>query len=297
MKIDVTIGNPPYNNGTDLDFIVDWFNMALKYTVVIVPAKWQTADLYQIVHSNYENYRTLRDKCVKHIREVMFFPDCKDVFDIMQADGITYFLMDKDTHNKVYVESRCESNKYWECSREHRSITNRESLLNIGNEIVDYLGNYPKMVPSILNKTGRYKVITNIKTPGGGIYAINKNNPKAYYLGYSTIIDTNTEYKIGDDQIVSFASNSLSECESFVSWVNTRFTRFFIAINISKLTGIISNDNFRFVPAPPLDINGNGYESNEFEGWNHKYSDDELFEYYNIPIKYREVICGIVKER
>ena len=43
MKFDVVIGNPPYNKGMDLDFVDLGYKISNKYTVMITPAKWQTA--------------------------------------------------------------------------------------------------------------------------------------------------------------------------------------------------------------------------------------------------------------
>lgn len=83
----------------------------------------------------------------------------------------------------------------------------------------------------------------------------------------------------------SFSSDNKFECESFVSWLNTKFTRFFVAINISKLTVIICDNCFRFVPAPP---------SGKFD---HIYTDEELYKAFNLPQKYIDVIETVIKER
>ena len=76
------------------------------------------------------------------------------------------------------------------------------------------------------------------------------------------------------------------ECEYFVSWLNTKFTRFFVAINISKLTGIICDDCFRFVPDPgPFD---------------HIFTDDELYRKFGLrPAHedYIKVIESVIRER
>lgn len=47
-----------------------------------------------------------------------------------------------------------------------------------------------------------------------------------------------------------FTSDSIDECKSFYTWINSKFTRFFILINISSVT-ILNDNTFRFVPAPP----------------------------------------------
>ena len=62
-------------------------------------------------------------------------------------------------------------------------------------------------------------------------------------------------------------------------------TRFFVAINISKLNNILTDDCFRFVPAPP---------SGKFD---HIYTDEELYKAFNLPQKYIDVIEAVIKER
>lgn len=81
-----------------------------------------------------------------------------------------------------------------------------------------------------------------------------------------------------------FTSDSIDECEFFVSWLDTKFTRFFALINISSVT-IMNANSFRFVPAPP---------SGKFD---HIYTDKELYDAFNLPQKYRDVIEAVIKER
>lgn len=63
-----------------------------------------------------------------------------------------------------------------------------------------------------------------------------------------------------------FETDSLLECQSFMAWINTKFTRFFLMPNIRRLTGIFTDACFRFVPAPP---------SGKFD---HIYTDEELLQ-------------------
>ena len=76
--------------------------------------------------------------------------------------------------------------------------------------------------------------------------------------------------------------NCGNECH--VQSINSKFTRFFILINISSLT-ILNDNTFRFVPAPP---------TGKFD---HIYTDEELYKKFNLPQKYIDVIEAIIKER
>lgn len=285
MKFSVVIGNPPYNNGMDIDFVDLAYNISSLYVVMITPAKWQTADGNQRISSKL-TYGQFRQAYSKYIKHICYFPTCKDVFDILQVDGITYYLMDKQEHEKCTVENKCKYIKYFN-STSVRSILNRESLFNIGNEIIEYLGNYKVFTFNNSYRLKKFQVWTNIQVPGGGL-STQIGPRQTYFVGESHLEEhdyTNINTKHSDASICSFTSDNELECKSFLSWLNCKFTRFFVAINPSKLTGIICDDSFRFVPAPPSDK------------FDHVYTDEELYRAFNLPKEYIEVIEAIVKER
>ena len=296
MKFDVVVGNPPYNKGMDLDFVNLGFNLCQKYCVMITPAKWQTAaDDYTGCASKTIDYKGFREQLVPHMSKVVFYPDCKDIFDIGQRDGITYYLLNKNkTFNKCEVVNKSILQRHFN-GKEIREIRGRQSLLNKGNEIYNYVAsnsNFSQFKFNVGN--GKYQVWTNTQCPvGGGVgggagkggYAF-ASDGTAQYISISRVIDISKGEKSpsGASQC-TFSSANRAECESFVSWLNTKFTRFFVAINVSKLTGILTDDYFRFVPAPP---------SGKFD---HIYTDEELYKAFNLPQKYIDVIEAVVKER
>lgn len=290
MKFNVVIGNPPYNRGGDIDFVKLGFDISSQYCVMITPAKWQTAEADQKIASKM-SYGEFRKQLVPHMSHVCFYPDCGNVFRISQVDGISYFLMDKEIHETASIENRCKNQDYYN-NKVQRSIVHRESLCNIGNEVVEALGNYSRYKVDSNPKDRRYQVWTNNQLTIGG-----QGGQENYLLSVtgshnaisiSRILDSQDAVDMGTRtgaSTCSFSSDSRQECEYFVSWLNTKFTRFFVAINISKLTGIICNDCFSFVPAPP---------SGKFD---HIYTDDELYKAFNLPQKYIDVIEAIIKER
>ena len=288
MKFDVVIGNPPYNKGMDLDFVNLGFELSNKYCCMITPAKWQTAEANQRVSSKM-TYGEFRKKLVPHMSYVCFYPECKDVFDILQIDGISYFLLDKNLHDQCEVINKCSTQKYFN-SKEHRTIQSQESLHNIGNEIVCSLGTYPSF--KFGNSTKRWQVWTNSQVSNvhnsNVTCLLSTSTGNANFIGKTLILDSQDAVEMAfrtGASTCSFSSDNKFECESFVSWLNTKFTRFFVAINISKLTGIICDNCFRFVPAPP---------TGKFD---HIYTDQELYDAFNLPQKYRDVIEAVIKER
>ena len=235
-----------------------------------------------------------------HMSKVVFFPDSADIFNIMQIDGITYYILDK---NNKYTESKVVNKSKIQNiidSTEIRGISNRESLWNIGNEIYKHILNISNAFKFDI-KSGRYEVWTNSQfhlgggrvMSGGGLSDGGGNGGVLFTLQgncnavpISRILDTSKgEKSPSGASKCTFSSDDKAECESFVSWLNTKFTRFFVAINISKLTGILTDDYFRFVPAPP---------SGKFD---HIYTDEELYKAFNLPQKYIDVIEAVIKER
>ena len=160
----------------------------------------------------------------------------------------------------------------------------------MGNSINNYLESKKKFKFEYGNKKGRYEVwvATQISAGGGSKSdrAMLTIDGGLTCIGATYIIDKdkNEESPSGTSGCV-FRSDNKEECKSFVSWLNTKFTRFFVAINISKLTGILTDDYFRFVPAPP---------SGKFD---HIYTDEEPYKAFNLPQKYIDVIEAVVKER
>lgn len=288
MKFDIVIGNPPYNKGMDLDFVDLGYKISNKYTVMITPAKWQTtADDYSGCASKNINYKQFRELYVPHMSYVCFYPDCVDVFEVSHSDGITYYMLDKYNHTECVVENKCKINKYLN-SCESRNISNRQTLWNVSNDIIGYLTDY-KSFKFKHPLQAEYLVITNSQlAKGGGArggVGIFNNEGNFQCVGISDIYTPKTQAQASSASSITFASNSKDECKSFMSWLNCKFTRFFVACNISKLTGILTNDYFRFVPAPP---------TGKFD---HIYTDEELYKVFNLPQKYKDVIESVIKER
>lgn len=294
MKFDVVIGNPPYNRGMDIDFVNLGYELSTKYCCMITPAKWQTAEADQKIASKM-SYGEFRKKLVPHMSHVVFYPDCKDVFDIDQADGITYFLMDKDQHTKCEVYNKCKLFDGFN-SKVARNITD-STLINIGNSIVDYLGDYNRFKFSKTGLNKRYRVCANTQIVLGktsrSLLFSNENN--ALVIGILRLLDSDKseQYESSASQII-FASDDIDVCKSFISWLNCKFTKFFVLINISKMTGIMTDHCFRFVPAPTvLDANGNRVPGK----FDHIYTDEELYKTFNLPQEYIDVIESVIKER
>lgn len=309
MNFDVVIGNPPYNGGMDIDFVFKAFQLCTKYTIMITPAKCFTAEATQKISSQH-SYGDFRKEIVPHMKQVCFYPDCKEIFDIMQADGITYYIIDKNNiHEECKVVNKMQANKIVN-STVSRNITNRTILFNVGDEIIDYILKYKKDIKSYKFSqwcNDRFQVRTNNHAPGGALYAYSSNCSSVYIIGISYVVDSE-EYKnelpglefcdLPKDATLVFSADTKEKCESFVSWLNTKFVRFFVAMNISKLAPMMCDYCFRYVPEP---LTKDGVYD-----WSLVYSDELLYEYFGLNkpeaqtkegIRYKDIIESLIKER
>ena len=163
---------------------------------------------------------------------------------------------------------------------------------NIGNDIWQHLKKQSPYKPFELQKDpeGRYEIWTNTQmasgSRGGMTSCLLTIDGSSQFIGVSRLRDNRTDAKPDSSTAkVVFASDNELESKSFLSWIDSKLVRFMLAINISKLSNIMVNNFFRFVPAPP---------SGKFD---HIYTDKELYKAFNMPQKYIDVIEAVVKER
>ena len=292
FRPDVIAGNPPYNNGMDIDFVFNAFDIARIVVSMIVPGKWQTCEADQRIGSAH-SYGEFREKIVPHMDKVVFYPEGAELFEIRNTDGITIYTIDKNkVYNDISIINHCRHQKYFE-SEAIRSILNRETLHNIGNEIIESLGTFDSFTFNT-DKLCEWTVWTGNQINGGNGWGYsNRLDPTATFnakgsfkcTGSSVIVnhylgETDTR---GASSIV-FTSDSREECENFISWFDTKLVRFLVAMNIGKLGPIFTDDYFRLVPKP-------------FKGFNDKYTDAEMYEYYKLSDKYINVIESVILPR
>ena len=310
MRFDVVIGNPPYNNGMDLDFVYLGYKLSNKYTVMITPAKWQTAADKRI--ASKMSYGQFRKEIVPHMSYVCFYPDSYDIFAISQADGIAYYMIDKqNVIDKCHVLNKCFIQKYMN-SETYRDIKHGETLWNIGKEILDHLGNYQRFEFMTEPPRSSYKVNINKQMGLGGTgYRVQEMGEDGHWRIKQDIVGTggpvfsqdgnlfvisktsilrNEQSATSGTSLDVFWSDNIDECKSFYSYINSKFIRFLLLINNAGLSGIGNMNTWKLVPEPDLKEDGS-YD------WSHEYTDEYLYKKYNLPQKYRDVIESVIKER
>lgn len=303
MRFNVVVGNPPYNDGMDLDFVRSAYENCTDYACMITPAKWQTAESNQKIFSNI-SYGEFRRKIVPHMSHVCFYPDCRDIFDATIHDGITWFIVNKKGNNNgvCTVENKCQRQKLLNGSL-NRSIGNQSCLCNIVYEVANYIGldgtNGLKIEE--LNKNGKYKLWSGKYAEYGEVVEGTGGKVKRNFFSdgttpatqLCTISESNnapyTTYKL------IYSSDNRIEVEAVKSFLDSKFVRFMLFFQVSTYSNVMNNNTFRYVPDLVNNLK-----------LDHIYTDDELYHYYGLDrpkaktrdgIKYIDIINAVIKER
>lgn len=143
MKFDVVIGNPPYNNDIYLDFVTLGHTLASKYDCWITPAKWQAKG-----GAKNEDFRK---NIVPYMSKIVYYKYSRDIFDIWEHDGISYYLIDKEKHSTKIITGKCSNKSFeWDAytsadcillSQIHKDIISKVMNNNISIEknLEDYI--------------------------------------------------------------------------------------------------------------------------------------------------------------
>ena len=269
VQFGVVIGNPPYNKDAYLDFVQLGHNLSTKYTCMITPAKWQA--------KGGKKNEDFRREIVPYMEKIVFYPDARDIFDIDCQGGISHYTVGKNlTINKELV-NKCNKNKGLD-STETRSISvnNENVLLNKAFTILNKI-NATKPLhfeTKITDKFGVY--ILSVFMQGANML----NTGNTLLLGKSHTEDR-TQYSKGGSEKELYTSNSVDECKSFESYIQTKFVRFLCWLSVCQQN--ISDSLWRFVPAT--------------EAFDHIFTDAELYEKYNLTSEEINIIESVIKER
>ena len=251
--------------------------------VMITPAKWQAKD--------DELNQEFRNQIAPYIDKITFYPDCTDVFEIQDAGGIAYYNIDKDVHKQKEIVNICKLNKVLN-DKELREIG--YTLHNKGNTILDKIRYYKKYNPDNVTVKKHVVYTNNSISIGGKAHKEKDHNKTSRYtyllsnIGMLNCISKseNTlsilERSVKDSKI-SFSSDDETECENFISWLETRFVRYLVFIGLVSRNGVISKHAFRFVPDP---VN-----------FDHIFTDEELYKKYNLTQEEIDIIESVIKER
>lgn len=303
MKIDLVVGNPPYNKDMYIPFVEFGHNLASKYSLWITPAKWATKVGAQ---SGKQNKR-FRDSIFPNISKIFYEQDSSKIFDICLSGGITYFLVDKSKEYEIKllngkekklikglpldindielnilnkVKSKEESliinnNKFgrsYYCglvASEIKDGGRREDLAdnNSGILLMDASGGYPLNENSVRHldmAKSLYKLSTSFRTYEGKIFRADILKPGEITGRGHIILTSGTE----------------EECKSAYSYFSSNLI-FWLSIRFFGQKGA-DNSSFTYVPDPGV--------------FDHIFTDEELYKKYNLTEEEIDIIESVIKK-
>ena len=247
MTFDVVIGNPPYNPGdVYLDFVTKSFDMITKYNsnkqdneidrhgyiVMITPAKWQA--------KSGERYDLFRKNIVPYMSKIVHFQEEGDVFNdgknstIRETGGICYYLIDtakryeyKEIENKSY---RVKAFNIADNNVKFDSTVYPYPTVNLwGQKIANKVGVHKEFnMNNYVDNNKRYQVALNTQVIYWGSSEVKwffSPDGMSAVLSNPKLIDTYSgeTLTVGAAKYV-FSTDNIQERDSFVSYINTRFS-------------------------------------------------------------------------
>ena len=283
VKFDVVIGNPPYNNDAYLDFVTLGHQLSNKYTMMITPAKWQA--------KGGAKNEAFRKDIVPYIKDITYYPEATDIFDIAESDGISYYLIGKEKGSSVSITNKSDdiiifNNRQTYDTKNLTTI----SLLNVANTIIKKLNNIPKI--NVMTNGKHKYFVAEARMYGWGTERVKNGNRyhscKCYTneLKYNVIsipqvVEAKDINSLAKVRTLTFSCDSLDKCKSYVSFMESKLVKFLMLS--ARIGTMVGGEAKRFVPAP--------------EAFDHIFTDAELYEKYNLTQEEINIIESVIKER
>lgn len=283
MTFDIVVGNPPYNRDDYLDFVRFGNKIAKRYTCMITPAKWQG--------KGGERNEAFRKEIVPYMSKIVYYPEATDIFDIQECDGLTTYLINSIKQDRTYVVNKSDDIVAFNDAESYKTnVISNVSLLNKANSIIQKIGSLQKINTST-NKKDEYFVAESERY-GWGTERKKENitykSCKCYTneLKYNVISEPQVVHKndlpyLAKVRAITFSSNSKAECESYRSFMESKFVKFLmLSARVGTMTGEQAK---RFVPDPGA--------------FDHIFTDEELYKKYNLTQDEIDLIESVIKDR
>lgn len=318
MKIDIIIGNPPYQSNNDggngngataiyNQFVENSMHINTDIVYFIIPARWFTGGRGVDKFRDYMIYS-------KSVKNIVYYPNSKDIFNQLSiAGGVCCCMLDK-RHNSDNVEYTIIKNN--NIIKSIRKMNEFDVFIsdNMALSIIRKL-KASEYMSSIVKSVGYYKISTNynenyigdnrlkvitssneIEISEDRVY--NKYNINTYRVFLSTITvehagepDKDDMYKVfgrigilepmtvcSDSYIVIGEFDNRECAESLISYLKSKLVRFIVQ---QFMVGIhITQKTFSNIPII------------EFS---HIYSDDDIYKIFGITTEEIKYIDSIIK--
>lgn len=307
FKINNIIMNPPYNpSDLYIDFALLAKRISTEHVVVINPGKCQA--------KGGEKNEAFRREIMSYIEKLVYYPDTFEIFDVREQEGIIYYIFGKEESQYKNIKVICNSCKTFntddfECRDNINQTLFSNKIADILNKITsetldkrigvkqsEFVGNTDSgsssgNIPVYSGEkiTGyrnindlrttdnlyKYKAVTSVMPVDVGF---DKNGQ---VFGFSKVynVPSGAVPKGSFPMLMSFDTSE--ECDSFISYCNTKLVRFLYYIGICGKT--IAEEFWRFVPDPGK--------------FDHIFTDEELYSEYDLTDEEIAIIESVIKER
>lgn len=316
MKFDTIIGNPPYNNDLYVDFVLLGVTLYDAYICMITPTKWQSKN-----GGNNEDFRSF---VVPYMRDIIFYPDCQDVFNICEPDGISIYLIDKDVHAEKRIVNICNRQQHFN-GIQIRGI--EYCVNNVINGIAKKVVN-SNFKPVLINPDRAYWVQSNIDLTSERcnkddvpVYGGKSDGSRLLY-GYCSRdqikkhVDDIDKYKVilhfkqGKGGFLIDSNGLAYGLKAPNIYMPGEITKdgymcLFASYNLNEVQSCKSYFSTKFIRflifGGCSGDNASNYETWRFvpkpDSYDHIYTDKELYTKYNLTEDEIEVIEGVLKYR
>jgi site-specific DNA-methyltransferase (adenine-specific) len=269
-NFNLVLGNPPYQVGSDSRSAVSIYHKFVEksvsmshFVLMITPSKWYSNPSMSNFRENMiKNYGL---KILKDVKE-------KNFSNVEIKGGVSYFLIEKGYKDKCLYNNLYRKFNY--------NIITNENVDTLLEKLKEY-DTFSKYLNSdqyfgirnidknFLSERNTNCVKCFVSKKNGDIKYIEKNKLriKPNYNKYKVFlpIASGSKHEIGtlgriiigeptdicSRTFVHFSFETLDECKSFVSYLNTDIIKKLISLR--KQTQLVKKDCFSFVPIVPLD--------------------------------------------
>ena len=294
-------------------FVMQAKSLNPKYISMIIPARWYAGG------KGLDDFRAnmLNDDSIVKLVD---FVNAKDCFpNLSIGGGVCYFLIDRDYHGPCSITniSNSKESTSFRSLSEHGVFIRYNEAVPILNKVSLH---HEDTVDSFVVSRNPFGLSTSfrgeesrrsdsdlaVKTSDGMKYCSKDDvtlgneliDKYKVYLSRSTAEHAGEPSKDGtftvisscgilnpyeicsDSYLVIFASESLSEAESYLSYLKTKFYRFLLLLSITSIS--ISRDKFQFVPV---------------QDFNHLFTDTDLNDKYGLSDEEVTFIDSLIKKK
>lgn len=275
MRLDVIVGNPPYNSGLHIDFINKGHDYSTSFCLMVVPANWLYFNNNKKCMAETTTYRQLRDKISSYLKQIVFYPVVIDVFDDIDLNGgVLYFLDDHKEHQDCLLINKNSRYRSFNSVGQVK-LTGTYTLINIANDFLSNYCHYKKIDRPGLDH--RYIVASQSQFMTVGNYY------EMYMFVPMHLIDQTAE-SLGNWMVPLAQFDTIDEARSFFSYIDRPLIKFMIyCVNVLYSRFACDPSIWDLVPDPGA--------------YDHIFTDEELYKKYNIPPQLQADLGRMFKHR